>query len=129
MAKAVNITFLLLGVGLLFGLVLHLDLETVLERLIQVGWYFPLAFLAYTVSNMITTKGWKETVTPDRSSARYLDFLAAFWAGHAVNALTPGGTLGEVLRGNIMRDKVDGEAANILREAKAAVAADGEVRA
>jgi len=109
LGRTINVFFMMLGIGLLVWLLLHLDAEEIADRLIQVGWYFPFAFLAYTFANMITTYSWKEIVDPSQSKARYRDFLAAFWAGHAVNALTPGGSLGEVFRGNIMRGKVNGE--------------------
>jgi hypothetical protein len=76
----------------------------------QVGWYFALACLAYTLCQMVTTAAWRETIAPGESRASYLHLLAVFQAGFAVNAVTPGGTLGEVLRGTLLRGYVRGPA-------------------
>jgi len=107
--KTLNLIFLIFGIGLLVVLVVHLDFEQVGARLLDVGFYFPVAFLCYTLSNMSTTAAWREIIDPSSSNARYRDLLAAFWAGHAMNALTPGASLGEVLKGSIIQGKVHGE--------------------
>ncbi len=109
LTKTINLGFIVLGAGILIGLLIKLDIKEVGQRMIQVGWYFPFVLLAYTASNLLTTLAWMQIVDPASTTARYRDFLAAFWAGHAINALTPTATMGEVLRGTIMKNKVDGE--------------------
>ncbi len=108
-AKIVNIFFLLLGAALLTGLLVKLDFDEVKRHLIQVGWYFALAFFIFIVGLMLNAYGWKKIVDPRSSRARYRDFLAAFWVGYAINQVTPGASLGEVLKGTILKGRIDSD--------------------
>ncbi len=109
LARTVNVTLLLGGLFLLAFLIYHLDFQLVLERLGLVGWCFPLAFLAYLASMALSTLGWYWLIDPARSRVSFPRLLGIFWAGHAINQLTPGGTLGEVLKGSLSRDAMEGE--------------------
>jgi uncharacterized protein (TIRG00374 family) len=109
LARYINIALLLLGLGLLVVLLVRLDLEEVKDKLIQVGWYFIPAFAAYVLGLATTSLGWQYFIDPEASRARFRDLFAAFWAGHAVNISTPTGSLGEVLKGTLVRDKVKGD--------------------
>jgi uncharacterized membrane protein YbhN (UPF0104 family) len=100
---------LVIGVALLVGLVLKLDFHQVVARLRQVGWAFLGTLGAYLLGLVVTSAAWQCMVDPARSRATFRDFLGAFWVGHAVNGITPGGHLGEVVRGTILRHKVESE--------------------
>jgi hypothetical protein len=102
-----NAVCLALGVVLLAGLVFKLDLQQVGAKLRLVGWAFLGVFASHVVGLAVTAAGWQCMVDPARSRARYRDFLAAFWAGWSINALTPGAQLGAVLRMTILRGKVE----------------------
>lgn len=108
-AKIVNVFFLLLGAALLTGLLVKLDFNEVKRHLIQVGWYFALAFVIFVAGLALNAYGWKKIVDPRTSRARYRDFFAAFWVGYAINQVTPGASLGEVLKGTILKGRVDGD--------------------
>jgi uncharacterized protein (TIRG00374 family) len=108
-AVYVNATCLVLGVVLLVVLVLKLDFQQVLAKLRQVGWAFGGTFVAYLLGLVVTSEAWRCMVDPTRSRATFRDFFGAFWVGHAINAITPGGQLGEVMRGTMLRGKVEGE--------------------
>ncbi len=109
LTKYLNLTFLIIGVGLLVGLLFKMDTEVVGARLVQVGWFFPPAFASYVLGLFLTASAWRCIVDPAASRATYRDFLAALWAGHAVNQVTPTASLGEVFKGTILKGKVDGE--------------------
>jgi uncharacterized membrane protein YbhN (UPF0104 family) len=105
-----NVAFLLIGAALLTALILKLDTAQIAARIRQVGWgMFAVVCLYYPLGLLVTTAAWRHTIDPARSRARFRDLLAAFWAGAALNAVTPGGSLGEVWRGTIMRGKVDSD--------------------
>ena len=104
-----NAACLALGVVLLAVLLFKLDLQQVGARLRLVGWAFLGVFGAHVLGLVVTAAGWQCMVDPARSRARFRDFLAAFWAGFSINALTPGAQLGAVLRMTILRDKVESE--------------------
>ncbi|MBI5482271.1 MAG: flippase-like domain-containing protein [Deltaproteobacteria bacterium] len=109
LAVIFNAACLVLGAVLLVLLVVKLDLQQVGARLRQVGWAFAGTFAAYVAGLVVTSAAWQCMVDPARSRATFRNFFAAFWAGHAINVLTPGGQLGGVLRGTILRDKVETE--------------------
>lgn len=106
---AINGVLLAFGLVLLVLLIGRLDPAVVFERLASAGWYFPVAFLAYVLGLMATTAAWRELIDPARSRAGFGRLLMAFWAGHAVNSITPTGSIGEVLKGNIMANRIDGD--------------------
>jgi uncharacterized protein (TIRG00374 family) len=104
-----NVAFLVLGVGLLIGLLIRLDLEEVGRQILQVGWYFVLAFVLYVAAMLVGAVAWRQLVDPRASTARFMHILAALWAGHAINCVTPGASLGEVLKGTILKGRVQGD--------------------
>jgi uncharacterized protein (TIRG00374 family) len=108
-AVYLNAICLVIGVVLLVALLLTFDLRQVAGRLRQVGWAFGGTLAAYVLGLVVTAAAWQCMVDPARSRARFRDFLGAFWVGHAINAVTPGGHLGEVVRGTMLRDKVERE--------------------
>lgn len=109
LARYINLVLLLLGLGLLVVLLVRLDLREVKDKLIQTGWYFIPAFASYVLGLATTSLAWLYIIDPEASRARFRDLFAAFWAGHAINISTPTGNLGEVLKGTLVRDKVDGD--------------------
>jgi len=106
--RKLNLAFLLLGLALLGVLLVQLDAQEVLLRFRQVGWLFGLAFGAYLATLVFSTLAWAEVIHPESSDARFPELFASFWAGHALNGLTPAG-FGEVLRGTMVARLVDSE--------------------
>jgi uncharacterized protein (TIRG00374 family) len=107
-SKILNLIFLLLGAGLLVALLLGLDYAEVGARMVQVGWYFLASFATYVLSLVVTTAAWQQMIDPAHSRAAFRDLLVAFWAGHAINSVTPTGNLGEVYKGTALRGQVEG---------------------
>jgi len=105
--RLINMIFLILGLVLFGVLLFRLDYREVGQRLAAVGWIFLLSVGLHTAALMSSAAAWKAIIHPDRSRASYKDLLSAFWFGHAINYMTPGGTMGEVLRGTILRGKIE----------------------
>ena len=99
------------GVGLILFtlLVARLDFPMVKARLVLVGWWFPLVVALHFVALLLSSRAWQLFIARDRSRATFPELLAVFWAGHAVNYLTPTGTLGEVLRGTALQDEIEAD--------------------
>ena len=113
----VNVLFLAVGLALFIFLLVRLDPQTIGERLREVGWFFVPAFLCYVGNLFFATLTWHATVDPKRSNATIIELWQAFWAGHALNAVTPGGGAGEVLKASLLRGKLEGKelVASIIR--------------
>lgn len=108
-ARAFNAFFLILGVALLVLLVARLDTEQVGRQMADAGWMLLLAFAAYVGTLVFSTLAWHQLIDPSASTARFPQLFGAFWAGHAINGITPGGGLGEVLKGTILGKRMEGE--------------------
>ena len=106
--QALNALFLGLGLLLFIALLARLDPQAILHKLARIGWMFVPAFLAYVSSQLLSTMTWRSCVPPNSSHASYWDLLKVFWAGHALNTMTPGGGMGEVLKASLLRGKVGG---------------------
>ena len=107
-AKHLNALFLMVGIALFAGLILRTDLSGVMVGLRRVGPMFIPAFLCYVGSQLCSTYTWKQCIAPPSSTASYGELLRVFWAGHALNAVTPGGGAGELLKGNFLKGKIPG---------------------
>jgi Uncharacterised protein family (UPF0104). len=103
----VHLGSLTLGAVLFAMLVRRLDMREVALRLHQVGLWFGLHCAFYLLGIMVTTAAWQQLIDPAHSRARFRDLFAAFWVGHAINMVTPGASLGEVVKNTIMQEKVD----------------------
>jgi uncharacterized protein (TIRG00374 family) len=92
----------------LFGVLLwQLDAKRTLQEIVRAGWMLLPAFGAYMGTLAFSTLAWRQTIDPSASRASYWQLLSAFWAGHAMNKVSPGGVYGEVLKGSILRNDVD----------------------
>lgn len=107
--RTISNVFLFIGLGLLTAMLINLDVFVVVNEMLRVGWYFLLGFGCYLVSLLVSAYAWQRFVDPKSSRARYFDFLRAFWAGHAINQVTPGATMGELTKGTLLGQKVDVE--------------------
>ncbi len=107
--QTLNSLFLGLGFVLFIALLARLDAREVVQQLAGIGWMFVPAFSAYVCAQLLSTMTWKSCIQPGPSVASYWVLLKVYWAGHAVNAITPGGGLGEVLKATLLRDKMDGK--------------------
>jgi uncharacterized protein (TIRG00374 family) len=110
-ARVFQFTLLALGAGLLVALMAHMDFAAVGERLVQVGWAFPLAAAVHLIGIGFMARGWYEVIDPRFSQAGFGEVLSAYWTGHVINSLTPVRSLGDVLAGTILKDRnrLDGE--------------------
>ena len=106
-ATVLNFVFLGLGLALFVGLLVRLDIVAIAARMRQVGAAFVFMLGVYVLGILASAAGWQNMVDPQRSTARFRDFLGAYWAGLAINALTPGAQLGGVLRVTLLRGKVE----------------------
>ena len=104
-----NLGCVALGLALFVALLVRLDAREVGARLSQVGVYFGLHCGLYFLGLLVTAAAWQQIIDPTRSRARFGEVFGAFWAGHAINVLTPTASLGEVIRGTLLRGKVEGE--------------------
>ena len=109
LGRILNILFLLLGVGLLVGMLVNLDTAKVASRMLQAGWYFLAGFTCYVASLFLSAYAWMRLVDRSRFKVSFGKFLAAFWAGHAINQLTPAASLGEVVKGTLLKDVMDAD--------------------
>ncbi len=107
-AKYANLVFLLLGMGLLAGMLLRLDPNQVFDHLGRIGWWFGLAFGVYVLAVMCSSAAWFLMVDPAAGRVRYRHFLAALWAGHAVNMVTPAASVGELYKATMMKGRIEG---------------------
>ncbi|MBN2493050.1 MAG: flippase-like domain-containing protein [Deltaproteobacteria bacterium] len=107
--KWLNIGFLLLGLVLFVVFLIKMDHREVLAQVRRVGFNFVGAFSCYVLGLWVTTHAWKAILDSTRSRASFLDLFLAFWVGHAVNEVTPTGSMGEVLKGTMLRDKVESD--------------------
>ncbi|MFW6049561.1 MAG: lysylphosphatidylglycerol synthase transmembrane domain-containing protein [Myxococcota bacterium] len=103
-----NGLFLALGIALLGVLLAHLDPEEVWANLRRAGWMLLPAFGASLANLAFSGLTWSQTLEPGPARPPFLRVLGAFWAGHALNGVTPGGA-GEVLKGSILSRTVRGE--------------------
>ena len=105
--RTLNLALLAVGLVLLVVLVVRLDTATVAERLRLIGWYFVPAFACYMANVAVSALSWRACIDPSRSIASRQKTLQAFWAGHAINTVTPGGSVGEVAKGSLLSDQVE----------------------
>lgn len=101
-ATLVSLAFLLVGIGFLVALLTHFDLSGVLNNLRHVGWAFAVGFAVSTLGNACAAQAWLVLIGPPSARPRFADVLGAQWAGMALNQITPGAALGEVLKGSML---------------------------
>jgi glycosyltransferase involved in cell wall biosynthesis/uncharacterized membrane protein YbhN (UPF0104 family) len=109
LGTVLNVALAVVGLGLFGGLLARLDPHAIGARLAQVGGYFGLHLAFHVLGLAVSALAWRQAIDPARSRVRFPEVLGAFWAGYAINALTPGASLGEVVRGNLLRGRVEGE--------------------
>jgi uncharacterized protein (TIRG00374 family) len=104
-----NVCCVALGLALFVALLWRLDVRAVGAKLSQAGIYFGLHCGLYFLGLLVTAAAWHQIIDPARSRVGFGEIFGAFWAGHAINAVTPTSSLGEVIRGTLLRGKVEGE--------------------
>jgi uncharacterized protein (TIRG00374 family) len=107
-STVVNSVFLAVGLVLFVVLLVRLDARTIGAQLQRVGPFFAGAFACYVGNLFFASLSWRATIDPRHSQARTMDLWHAFWAGHALNAVTPGGGAGEFLKASLLRGKLEG---------------------
>ncbi|MGB5545859.1 MAG: lysylphosphatidylglycerol synthase transmembrane domain-containing protein [Polyangiales bacterium] len=93
-----NVLFLLLGIGLFALLLVRLDAATIGEQLESIGWFVVPSVLAYVGNQLAATRAWQVLLRSAGQDPGYAAMLRVMWMGHAINALTPGGSVGEVAK-------------------------------
>jgi uncharacterized protein (TIRG00374 family) len=101
-ATLVSLAFLLIGIGFLGALLSHFDMSGVLANLRNVGWAFAAGFAVSALANACAARAWLVLIGPPSARPRFADVLGAQWAGMALNQITPGAALGEVLKGSML---------------------------
>lgn len=104
----INSVFLAVGLILFIVLLVRLDAGTIGAQLQRVGPFFLGAFVCYVANLLFASLSWRVTINPRHSQASVMDLWHAFWAGHAINAVTPGGGAGEFLKASLLRGKLEG---------------------
>ncbi len=106
MSKVIKTVFLLVGCLLFAWAVRAVDMGTVADLLIRLGYGFLLVLLIYCVVTWLDTVAWKYTFKPE-DSLRFS--LWQLWRvrqiGEAYNTITPFGTLGgEPVKAQLLKD-------------------------
>jgi uncharacterized protein (TIRG00374 family) len=109
LTRILNSVFLGVGVAILAVLLSQLDIVAVGENLIRVGWRFIAILAVYVLGMTANSVVWLFIIDPQASRARLRHVLGAHWAGAAINGLTPGSNLGDVLKGTLLKGRVDGD--------------------
>lgn len=104
----INSVFLAVGLVLFIVLLVRLDARTITSQLQRVGPFFVAAFLCYVANLFFASLTWRATIDPRHSQASVMDLWHAFWAGHAMNAVTPASGAGEFLKASLLRGKLEG---------------------
>jgi uncharacterized protein (TIRG00374 family) len=107
-SAVVNSVVLAVGLVLFIFLLVRLDARTIAAQLQRVGPFFVGAFLCYVANLFFGALTWRATIEPRHSQASVMDLWQAFWAGHAINAVTPAGGAGEFLKASLLRGKLEG---------------------
>jgi len=103
LARWLPLAFFALGMAL-FGVVLsHLDTDAILAHLKRAGWMLVPAYLAFFGNLTCSTAAWYQTMDPG-SRPSFWRLFATFWAGMALNGVTPGAAGGELLKGSLLAD-------------------------
>jgi len=102
-ARWLPLAFFVLGMGLFAGVVSQLDVHALLAHMKQAGWMLLPAYLAFFCNLACSTAAWYQTI---ESSTRpsFWRLFTTFWAGTAVNGITPGGAGGELLKGSLLAE-------------------------
>jgi uncharacterized protein (TIRG00374 family) len=103
-----NAVFLALGLALLVVVLVRMDASEVWDHVVDAGWFLVPAFGAYLGSLLASTLAWGRLFPPGHR-ARFRTLFSAFWAGHGMNMVAPGGATGVVLKGTLLAREVDGE--------------------
>lgn len=106
--RIVNGLFLAAGIALLAVLLTQIDLAALWAHLRRAGWMLLPALGAFAFNLMLSTGAWSATFQDGPRPPSFRRLLGAFWAGHALNALTSGGS-GEVLKGTLLARDVEGD--------------------
>lgn len=92
--------FFALGLMLFVGLFLSIDLRAVVASVRRAGPAFLASLGCYLTSQLLNARAWQLVLGGDVPFRRV---LAASWAGHAANQLTPGSTAGEFWKASLLK--------------------------
>jgi len=93
-----NRFFLLAGIILFAVLLTRLDAGTIWEQLKRIGWFVIPSILAYVGNQLAAARCWHVLLRPIGQDPGYGAVLRIMWMGHAINAITPGGGAGEIVK-------------------------------
>ena len=117
--RRLQLALLVVGTILFVLVVRRAGSAEIVEKILQVGWYFAAILLADLMLDLLHTMGWRRCFLPEARRIPILDLFLCRKAGVAINTLTPTATLGgEAVKAILVRRWVS------LREASAAVLID-----
>lgn len=98
--RLIESVFFALGLMLFVGLFLSIDLRAVAASVRRAGPAFVVSMGCYLASQLLNARAWQLVLGGD---VPFLRVLAASWAGHAANQLTPGSTAGELWKASLLK--------------------------
>lgn len=101
-----NVLMLVIGLATLGGLIWEIGWDNVVKHLQSVGSWIPLLIFLYILSFAFDILAWRIAIGEGVSSLR---LTGAAMAAVAINALTPLGEGGEVVKANLLSNYADGE--------------------
>ena len=106
--KVLKIVFLTLGFALFGWALVAVDIKSVLDLMVQLGWGFLLVLAIYSVVTWVDTISWRYAFKPDEAEKIGLFPL---WKirqiGESFNTITPFGTMGgEPVKAQLIKDHI-----------------------
>ncbi len=107
-SKIIKVLFLLFGAGLFAWALVTVDLKSVLELMVKLGWGFLLVLAIYSVVTWVDTISWRMAFKPEEAEKISLFKL---WKirqiGESFNTITPFGTMGgEPVKAQLIKDMI-----------------------
>jgi glycosyltransferase 2 family protein len=105
--KALQITSLVLGLGLFAYLIKQTGLETLAHYLKMMGWGFAFIIMLSALRNLARAASWYYSIEPSRRNVGYWSLMNVMLAGEAIKYLTATGPLlGEPAKAAMVRREV-----------------------
>jgi hypothetical protein len=105
--RKLNAILLVLALALLVYFVHKVGLGPIVAGFVQVGWGFLLLLGIFVVAFVLETWNWSRCL---RAPPPFKRFLIPSWCGQSINQLTPGSSLGEVVKGGLLANVTSTEA-------------------
>lgn len=97
--RKINAILLLVALALLVYFVHRVGLRPILDGFARVGWGFGLLLGIFVCGFLLETWNWSRCF---RQPIPFSRFLLPSWCGQSINQLTPGSSLGELVKGGLL---------------------------